>query len=119
MYFTNLLFVNVSSLTLQKTEEVVFNSNEDINIMLNCTYQRNGTEEIIQDEKIRWRVKVKNTFKDVAIFSRPGGYQPYIAFNMEDLYKKRTELIAQTTSQLSAVMIIKDPVCSDEGPYQC
>lgn len=119
MYFTNHFLVDVSSLTLQKTEEVVFISNEDIHIMLNCTYQRNGTEEVIPDEKIRWRVKVKNIFKDVAIFSRPGGYQPYIAFNMEDLYKNRTELIAATTSQLSAVMIIKDPVCSDEGTCQC
>lgn len=119
MYFTNHFLVDVFSLTLQKTEEVVFISNEDINIMLNCTHQRNGTEEAIPDEKIRWRVKVKNAFKDVAIFSRPGGYQPYIAFNMENLYKKRAELIAQTSSQLSAVMIIKDRVCSDEGPYQC
>lgn len=109
---------NVSSLTLI-TEEVVVISKENKNITLNCTYKTNSPEEVIPDKNIRWRVKVKNVFKDVAIFSRPGGFQPYIAFNMEDLYKQRTELIAPTPSQLSAVMIIKNPVCTDEGTYQC
>lgn len=108
----------MSSLTLN-TEDVIVLSKEDKNIKLNCTYQRNSEKEVIPDEKIRWRVKVKNTFKDLAIFSRPKGFDPYIAINMEDLYKNRTELIAPTTSQQSAVMIIKDPECSDEGTYQC
>lgn len=39
--------------------------------------------------------KGKNEFKDVAIFSRPGGYPPYVAPYMEDLNKNRIELIAQ------------------------
>lgn len=59
MYFTNHFLVDVSSLTLQKTEEVVFISNEDIKIMLNCTYQRNGTEEVIPDEKNQMEGKGK------------------------------------------------------------
>lgn len=109
----------MSSLTLN-TKDVIVLSKEDKNITLNCTYQRNSDkEEVIPDKHIRWRVKVKNTFKDVAIFSRPDGYKPYIASNMEDLYKNRTVLIAPAHPQLSAVMIIKDPECSDVGTYQC
>lgn len=106
----------MSSLTLI-TEEVIDISKEE-NITLNCTYQK-GNEEIISDNNIRWRVRENNVFKDVAIFSRPEGYPPYIAPNKNDLYRNRTELIAPTYFQLSAVMIIKNPVCSDAGTYQC
>lgn len=62
---------------------------------------------------------VKDVFKDVALFSPPGRFSSVIEEKMEDLYKNRTELIAPTISQLSAVMIIKNPVCTDEGTYQC
>lgn len=62
---------------------------------------------------------VKDVFKDVALFSPPGRLNPIIEERMEGLYKNRTELIAPTISQLSAVMIIKNPVCTDEGTYQC
>lgn len=108
----------MSSLTLN-TEDVIVFSKGDKNITLNCTYLINSINEVIPDENIKWRIKEKNTFKDVAIFSRPGGYHPHIAVNMEDLYKNRTMLIAPANSQLSAVMILKDPECSDEGTYQC
>lgn len=99
------------------TEEVIDISKEE-NITLNCTYQT-VTGEIISDKNIRWRVRENNVFKDVAIFSRPGGYQPYIAPNKMDLYINRTELIAPTDFQLSALLIIKNPACTDEGTYQC
>lgn len=115
LYF-NIFFLDVSSLTL-KTEKVVI-SEDDQNVILNCTYQ-NSTDERILDTNIRWRIMLKNKFKDVAIFSPPGGINPFIEKSMEDLYKNRTELIAPTTSQLSAVMIIKNPACTDEGIYQC
>lgn len=106
----------MSSLTLI-TEEVIDISKEE-NITLNCTYQT-VTEEIIFDKNIRWSVRENNVFKDVAVFSRPGGYPPYIAPNKKDLYINRTELIAPTDFQLSAVLIIKNPTCTDEGTYQC
>lgn len=106
----------MSSLTLI-TEEVIDISKEE-NITLNCTYQT-VTEEIIFDKSIRWSVSENNVFKDVAVFSRPGGYPPYIAPNKKDLYINRTELIAPTDFQLSAVLIIKNPKCTDEGTYQC
>lgn len=107
----------MSSLTL-KPERAVVISEDDQNVILNCTYQ-NSTDEKISDRYIRWKRMVKNEFKDVAIFSPPGGFDPFIEKTMEDLYKNRTELIAPTISQLSAVMIIKNPVCTDEGIYQC
>lgn len=109
-------FLDVSSLTL-KTEKVVI-SEDDQNVILNCTYQKSNDERIV-DTHIRWRIMLKNEFKDVAIFSPPGGADPFIEKTMVDPYKNRTELIAPTISQLSAVMVIKSPVCTDEGTYQC
>lgn len=106
----------MSSLTL-KTEKVVI-LEDDQNVILNCTYQKSNDERIL-DTNIRWRIMLKNEFKDVAIFSPPGGADPFIEQTMEDLYKDRTELTAPTTSQLSAVMSLKNPVCTDEGSYQC
>lgn len=107
----------MSSLTL-KTEKLVVISEDDQNVILNCTYQI-STDEKISDRYIRWKRMVKNEFKDVAIFSPPGGINPFLEKEIEYLYKNRTELIALTISQLSAVMIIKNPVCTDEGTYQC
>lgn len=107
----------MSSLTL-KTERAVVISEDDQKVILNCTY-KNSNDEKLLDRYIRWKRMVKNEFKDVAIFSPPGGFDPFIEKTMEDLYKTRTELIAPTISQLSAVMIIENPVCTDEGIYQC
>lgn len=86
-------------------------------IILNCTYE-NDSKEIISDRGIRWRKQIKDEFKDLAIFSPPGGQTPFINRDMQLFYSNRTKLIAPNTS-LSAVMIIKDPICSDEGTYQC
>lgn len=105
----------VSSLTLH-TEDVVIKQ-EDNSFTLNCTYH-NFSKEIIYDRSIKWQYQIDGTFKDVAYFSPPGGKVPYFLKEMENLYKNRTELIGPNTS-LSAVMIIKDPVCTDEGTYKC
>lgn len=86
-------------------------------ITLNCTYEKDLKEKIA-DMNIRWKKQIKDKFKVLASFSPPGGIAPFINGDMEPLYSNRTELIAPNTS-LSAVMIIKDPVCSDEGIYQC
>lgn len=105
----------VSSLTLH-TEDVVIKQ-EDNSFTLNCTYHNFG-KEIIYDRSIKWQYQIDGTFNDVAYFSPPGGRVPYLLKEMENLYKNRTELIGPNTS-LSAVMIIKDPVCTDEGTYKC
>lgn len=52
------------------------------------------------------------------MFSPPGKRKPFIVKKHHPLYNNRTILIAPNTS-LSAVLIIKDPICSDEGIYQC
>lgn len=109
-------FLDVYSLTI-KTEDIVVISKEDEIITLNCTYHSNNSAEKISE--IRWRIRVKNVFKDVAIFYPSGLYEPFIAEEIVDLYKNRTVLIGPNTTQLSAVMIIKNPVCTDEGTYQC
>lgn len=100
-----------------KTEDVVFDLQKDNRIILNCTYNKDDTEDI-SDRAIKWQKQIDGTFKDVAFFSPPGGQAPFIQKEMENLYKNRTELIGPNTS-LSAVMIIKDPVCIDEGTYRC
>lgn len=105
----------MSSLTLH-TEDVVIKQ-EDNSFTLNCTYH-NFSEERINDRSIGWQYQIDGTFKNVAYFSPPGREAPYFLQEMEHLYKNRTELIGPNTS-LSAVMIIKDPVCTDEGTYRC
>lgn len=109
-------FSEASSLTV-KTEDVVFDLQKDNRIILNCTYNKDDTEDI-SDRAIKWQKQIDGTFKDVAFFSPPGRSAPVIHKDMENLYKNRTELIGPNTS-LSAVMIIKDPVCIDEGTYRC
>lgn len=109
-------FSETSSLTV-KTENVVFDLQKDNRIILNCTYDKDDTEDI-SNRDIKWQKKINGTFEDVAFFSPPGGQDPFIKKEMESLYKNRTELIGPNTS-LSAVMIIKDLVCIDEGTYRC
>lgn len=72
----------------------------------------------ISDGNIRWQKQIGGIFTDIALFSPPGGLKPFIGGDMEPLYNNRTELIAPNTS-LAAVMIIKNPICSDGGIYQC
>lgn len=109
-------FSEASSLTV-KTEDVVFDLQKNNRIILNCTYNKDDTEEIYNRD-IKWQKQINGSFEDVAFFSPPGGRAPTIQQKMENLYKNRTELIGPNTS-LSAVMIIKDPVCIDEGTYRC
>lgn len=112
----NLYFSEASSLTM-KTEDVVINLQEDNRITLNCTYNKDNTE-VISDRYIKWKKLIDGAFEDVAIFSPPSGPTPFIITEMKNLYENRTELIGPNIS-LSAVMIIKDLLCTDEGTYKC
>lgn len=103
-------------MTLQ-TKDVVTISQEDNSIVLNCTYHKESNEEI-SNRNIRWQKQIGDKFKDIAMFSLPGGPSPVVVKEMQPLYDNRTELIAPN-STLAAVLIIKNPVCSDEGIYQC
>lgn len=107
---------NVSALTLN-TDSIVHFSQENNIITLNCSYHLDSNESM-RDRDIRWKKKIGNEFKEIALFSPPGGQTPLFEVNMQDLYKNRTELIAPNTS-LSAVMIIRNSECTDEGMYQC
>lgn len=107
----------VSSLTVQ-TEDTIVVTQEDDSIYLNCTYQMESIAEGINNRKIQWQKKIQNEFKIIAAFSPPGGEEPFIVIEMQDLYNNRTTLIGPNVS-LSAVMIIENPVCSDKGIYQC
>ncbi|XP_065942226.1 neurotrimin-like isoform X3 [Magallana gigas] len=107
---------NVSSLTMH-TEDVVTILQEDNSIILNCTYDKNSKEDIAK-RNIRWQKQINGGFEDIALFSPPGKQEPFIVKEKHPWYNNRTILIAPNTS-MAAVMIIKDPVCSDEGIYQC
>lgn len=98
-----------------KTEDVIFEVGDTI--ILNCTYD-NDIQEKISDRDIRWQKQISDYFEDIALFSPPVGILPFIAKEMQPLYSNRTELIAPNIS-LSAVFIIKYPVCSDQGVYRC
>nr|XP_022289537.1 nectin-1-like isoform X1 [Crassostrea virginica] len=108
---------NVSTLTL-KTEDNDLHLHEETELVLNCTYHKKSNEDI-ENRDIRWQKWIGNNFKDVALFSPPGGTKPYINGIMESLYNNRTELIAPTESSLSAVLILKELVCDDVGVYRC
>lgn len=99
-----------------ETEDVVINLQEDNSFTLNCTYKK-GTEFIL-DAGVIWQKQINGTFKDIAFFLHAGDVPPFFEKEMKTLYENRTELIGPNTS-LSAVMIIKDPVCTDEGTYNC
>lgn len=98
-----------------KTEDVIFQESDSI--VLNCTYQKESWE-ILRDRDIIWQKKIDDAFEDVAVFSPPGGQEPYICMDMHLFYKNRIELISPS-NPLSAVMIIKDPLCKDQGIYKC
>lgn len=101
-----------------QTEDVVANLEEKNSIILNCTYQKDE-KDFISDGNIKWQKQIGGIFRDIAIFSPPGGaLKPFIPRDMQPLYNNRIELIEPNTS-LAAVLIIKNPFCSDEGTYRC
>lgn len=107
---------DVSSLTLQ-TEDVNVMLNKDNRIILNCTAHKDDNEEVL-NSIINWQKQSGDKFKDIATFLLYGYPTHFIVKDMEPVYNNRTELITPNNS-LAAVMIIKDPVCSDNGAYQC
>lgn len=114
--FSVWILSDVSSLTLL-TDDVVVILQEDNSIILNCTYQNDSKEEM-ENRNIIWQKQIEGDFKDLAVFSPPGGATPFLDTDVQHQYDYRTTLFGPNTS-LSAVMIIKDPVCSDEGIYRC
>lgn len=116
MCLTYSIFVGVFALTLN-TDSIVYFSQENNIITLNCSYHLDSGESL-RDRDIKWLKKIGNEVKKIATFSPPGGQEPFFEPNMREFYKNRTELIAPNTS-LSAVMIIRDTECTDEGMYQC
>lgn len=109
--------LDVSSLTLQ-TEDVNVMLHKDTRIILNCTAHKDDNEEVL-NSIIIWQKQSGDEFKDIAtFFLYDGDPKHFIVKDMQPVYNNRTELIAPNNS-LAAVMIIKDPVCSDNGEYQC
>lgn len=92
-------------------------SHKDSRIILNCTAHKDDNEEVI-NRIIKWQKQSGDGFKDIAIFFPDGYPRDFIVKDMQPVYNNRTELIAPNNS-LAAVMIIKDPICSDEGTYRC
>lgn len=107
---------NVSSLTLQ-TEDVNVLLHKDNRIVLNCTAHKDDNEEVF-NSVIKWQKQSGDGFKDIATFFPDGYKKDFIVKDMQPVYSNRTKLIAPNNS-IAAVMIIKDPICSDEGTYQC
>ena len=93
------------------------NLQDDSRVSLNCTFRIENNEEI-RDRDIRWQKQNGSSFEDVAIFSPPGGKEPYIDNAVEKIYNNRTDLVAPNNS-LSAIMTITNLICDDEGVYRC
>lgn len=90
---------------------------KDSRIILNCTAHKDDNEEVF-NTVIKWQKQSGDGFKDIATFFPDGSPRDFIVKDMQPVYINRTELIAPNNS-LAAVMIIKDPICSDEGTYRC
>lgn len=103
-------------MTLQ-TEDVIVILHNDSRIILNCTAHKDDNEEVFKSE-IKWQKQSGDGFKDIATFFPDGYPRDFIVKDMQPVYSNRTEIIAPNNS-IAAVMIIKDPICSDEGTYQC
>lgn len=103
-------------MTLQ-TEDVIVILHKDSRIILNCTAHKDDNEEVF-NSVIKWQKQSGNVFNDIATFLPSGYPKNFIVKDMQPVYSNRTELIAPNNS-IAAVMIIKDPICSDEGTYQC
>ena len=93
------------------------NLQDNTRVSLNCTFRNENFEEI-QNRDIRWQKLIRDSFEDVAIFSPPGGNKPYINAKVENVYGNRTDLVAPNSS-LSALVIISNVICNDEGVYRC
>lgn len=106
--------LGISSLIL-KTEDVIFEGGDTV--ILNCTYDKDIQEEI-SNRAIRWQKQIHGYFEDIALFSPPGGQYPFFAKVMWTLYSNRAKLKGPNIS-LSAVIVIEDPICSDQGVYRC
>ena len=112
-----ILLSDVYPLTL-KANDIALYTQENKEIVLNCTYHKESNENI-NNRDIWWQKWIGNAFKDLAIFSPPGGQSPFIEKEMASLYSNRTELIAPTDGSLSAILILKELVCDDVGKYRC
>lgn len=99
------------------TEDVIVILHKDSRIILNCTADKDDNEEVF-NSVIKWQKQSGDGFKDIATFLPYGYPRDFIVKDMQPVYINRTELIAPNNS-LAAVMIIKDPICSDEGTYRC
>lgn len=99
------------------TEDVIVILHKDSRIILNCTAHKDDNEEVV-NRIIKWQKQSGNVFNNIATFLPSGYPKDFIVKDMQPVYNNRTELIAPNNS-LVAVMIIKDPICSDEGTYRC
>lgn len=99
------------------TEDVIVILHKDSRIILNCTAHKDDNEEVVYSE-IKWQKQSGDGFKDIATFFQDGYPKEFIVKGMQPVYSNRTELFVPNNS-LAAVMIIKDPICSDEGTYRC
>ena len=93
------------------------NLQDNTRVSLNCTFRKENFEEI-ENRDIRCQKLIRESFEDVAIFSPPGGTEPFISATVENVYGNRTDLVAPNSS-LSAIVIISNLICNDEGVYRC
>ena len=95
------------------------NLQDNTSVSLNCTFRKENFEEI-RDRDIRWQKLIRDSFENPAIFSPPGGTKPYINAEVENVNGNRTDLVVVApNSSLSALVIISNVLCNDEGVYRC
>lgn len=110
--FILFLTEGVSSITLITKPELNVTLGSNSPLVLNCTYPPD-----ISVKQITWRKFIINSYKDLAIFD-PG--ESDAAFATAGVYlRNRSKLTNPKNSSPSAVLIINDVMCEDDGRYQC
>lgn len=115
-FFNFLFFLDVTLLTLHTEDVVAISSVPFINIGIEYLKILHSNQTEISDSRkgSRINIKILTCFHCLKVHFRLMLKKCY----MRPLYNNRTELIAPNTS-LAAVMIIKNPICWDEGTYRC
>lgn len=116
IFLISYFFLDVTLLTLHTEDVVAISSVPFINIGIEYLKILHSNQTEISDSRkgSRINIKILTCFHCLKVHFRLMLKKCY----MRPLYNNRTELIAPNTS-LAAVMIIKNPICWDEGTYRC
>lgn len=99
-------------MTITTPPEINATLESNSSIILNCTFEKKDNEQI---RNVYWRKKMSGDYEDLVDVTHV-----YTDYRVHGAYlKNRSELLRFGNGSTSAVLIIKDVRCIDNGQYQC